>query len=59
MPKTIKLLSTSETAQLLGISQMTVYRMLKDGRLTSYRKDHGKGNPHGITLDSLVGNIKL
>jgi len=59
MPKMIKILSTEETAQLLGVSKMTVYRMLRDGRLTSYRKEHGKGNAHGITLNSLVDNIKL
>ncbi len=57
--KNIKTMSVKETSNLLSISNQTVYNMIEDGRLTSYRKGSpAKGNPHNITLDSIVDNLK-
>ena len=57
--KKIRVLTVPEARTLLDVSDKTVYRMLADGRLTSYRKDGraGPGNPHAITLDSVLRNL--
>jgi len=57
--KKIRVLTVPETRTLLDVSDKTVYRMLADGRLTSYRKDGkvGPGSPHAITLDSVLRNL--
>ncbi|RPG05643.1 MAG: DNA-binding protein [Pelagibacteraceae bacterium TMED247] len=57
--KSIKTMSVKETGELLSVSTRTVYNMIEDGRLTSYRKGNSnRGNPHNITLDSVIDNIK-
>mgnify|MGYP001223740228 FL=1 len=62
MPNEIKTLNTDETASLLGVCKITVYNMIKDGRLDSFRKvnapKRGRGSQHNITLKSVVGQLK-
>jgi excisionase family DNA binding protein len=59
--KNVRFLTVPEARTLLGVCDGTVYRMLADGRLTSYQK-YGRhhcaagvsSNPHAITLDSII-----
>ena len=59
MPKTVKFVSVNEAGTFLDVCPQTVYNMINDGRLTSYRKGAGgKGDQHNITLKSVITNIK-
>jgi|6_EtaG_2_1085325.scaffolds.fasta_scaffold368018_1 excisionase family DNA binding protein len=54
----IRVLTVPQTRDLLDVSDKTVYRMISDGRLESYRKGDKRGYPHAVTLESVVRNLK-
>ena len=57
--KSVKIMSVREAKDFLNVSNQTIYNMIGDGRLTSYRKGSaGKGSRHGITLGSVIDNLK-
>jgi len=56
--RNIRVLSVPQTRDLLDVCDKTVYRMLSDGRLESYRKSDGRGYPHAVTLESVVRCLK-
>lgn len=48
------LLSTSETARMLGISERQVQNWIKDGIVNTLRKGQGRGNHHLLDLMSVL-----
>ena len=54
----IRVLTVPQARTLLDVSDKTVYQMISDGRLESYRKGHKRGCPHAITLESVIQNLK-
>ena len=56
--KKIRVLTVPQARTLLDVSDKTIYRMISDGRLESYRKGERRGCPHAVTLESVIKNIK-
>ena len=54
----IRVLTVPQTRDLLDVCEKTVYNMLADGRLESYRKGERRGCAHAVTLESVIRNLK-
>jgi len=57
LPTKVRLISMPQARELLDVSDKTVYRMIQDGRLTSYREGSHKNARHAITLSSVLEEL--
>ena len=56
-PTKVRLISLPQARALLEVSDKTIYRMIRDGRLTSYREGSHKNSRHAITLSSVLDEL--
>jgi excisionase family DNA binding protein len=57
-PTKVRLISLPQARALLDVSDKTIYRMIEDGRLESYREGPYRNSRHAITLSSVINELR-